>query len=55
MVWQEPQTGAVGLLVLLGAMLVRVAGSTPQSRNTSALRALRQLSSIASTLGHHQE
>jgi len=34
---------------------VRVAGSTPQSRNTSALRALRRLSSIASALGHHKE
>ena len=41
--------------MLLRAMLVHVAGSIPQSRNTSALRALRRLSSIASALGHHKE
>jgi len=34
---------------------IRVAGSTLQSRNTSALRALRRLSSIASALSHHKE
>jgi len=36
-------------------MLVRVAGSTPQSRNTSALRALQRLSSIAFALSHHKK
>ena len=34
---------------------IRVTGSTPQSRNTSALRVLRRLSSIASALGYYKE
>jgi len=33
----------------------RVAGLTPQSRNTSARSALRRLSSIAFALSHHKE
>ena len=41
--------------MLLKAMLIRVAGSTLQSRNTSALHALRRLSSIASVLGYYKE
>ena len=58
MVEQEPQAEAVGLLVLLRAMLcmiVRVASSTPQNRDDSALHALRRLSTIASALGHQKE
>ena len=58
MVEQEFQAEAVRLLVLLRAMLctvVRVAGSTPQSRNDSALHALQRLSTIASALGHQEE
>jgi len=41
--------------VLLRVILIYIAGSTPQSRNTSALRALQQLSSIAFALSHHKE
>ena len=41
--------------MLLRVMLIRVTGLIPQSRNTSALYALRRLSSIASALGHHKE
>ena len=56
MVEQELQAEAVRLLVLLRAMLrIRVAGSTPQNRDDSALHALRRLSTIASALGHHKE
>jgi len=56
MVELELQAEAVGLLVLLRAMLrIRVAGSTPQSRITSALHVLRRLSTIASALGHRKE
>ena len=36
-------------------MLVRITGSTPQSRNTSALHVLQRLSSIAFALGYHKE
>ena len=58
MVEQELHAEAVRLLVLLRAMLctvVRVTGSTPQSRNDSALHALRRLPTIAFALGHHKE
>ena len=55
MVEREPQAEAVRLLVLLRAMLRRVAGPTPQNRNASALHALRRLSTIASALSHHKE
>ena len=58
MVEQELHAEAVRLLVLLRAMLctvVRVAGSTPQNRDDSALHALRRLSTIASALGHQEE
>ena len=41
--------------MLLRAILIRVAGLTPQSRNTSALHALRRLSSIASALSYYKE
>ena len=57
MVEQEPQAEAVRLLVLLRAMLctmVRVANSTPQIRDDSALYALRRLSTIASALSHQK-
>ena len=37
------------------ASYVRVAGSTPQNRNASALHALRRLPTIASALSHHEE
>ena len=60
MVEREPQAEAVRLLVLLRAALPtrriqRVASPTPQNRNTSALHALRRLSTIASALSHHKE
>jgi len=35
--------------------MVRVAGSTPQNRNDSALHALRRLPTIASALSHQKE
>jgi len=35
--------------------IVRVASSTPQNRDDSALHALRRLSTIASALGHQKE
>ena len=55
MVRQELQAEAVRLLVLLRAIYVRIASSTPQSRHNSALHALRRLSTIASALGHQEE
>ena len=58
MVEQEPQAEAMGLLMLLRAMLctvVRVASSTPQNRDDSALHALRRLPTIASALSHQKE
>jgi len=35
--------------------MVRVAGSTPQNRDDSALHALRRLPTIASVLSHQKE
>ena len=48
--------GSRALGVVEGDTLyVRVAGLTPQNRNTSVLHALRRLPTIASTLSHHEE
>ena len=60
MVEQEPQAGAVGLLVLLRAMLcamlrTRRRLNTTEPRRQRACSALRRLPTIASALGHQKE
>ena len=45
----------VGLLVMLRAILYTRHGLNTTESNDSALYALRRLSTIASTLGHHKE
>ena len=53
---EAPSRGSEAPGVVEGdALYVRVASSTPQSRNNSALHALRRLSTIASALSHHRE